>query len=557
MNIAIYTRKSRLTDIGDSINMQEETCRAYIKLNYPEENKAHTLTVYQDEGFSGGNIDRPAFKSMMHAVRSDAIHLIICYRLDRISRNIADFSNTYRILEAHHVQFISVKEQFDTTTPMGRAMLSIALVFSQLERETIAERIKDNLMALSEKGQWLGGTTPLGYYSQKVDHILPNGKTKKYYELVVKDEEADLVRLIFEQYLKLGSITQVERYLNQHNLLSRNGKHYAPTVIQNILRNPTYCSATEEAFAYFKALGCHVTFEKEQCHLDFGILPFNRCSSGKNVKKDPKEWVIALGTHKPIISSDQWLHVQKQLNHNTAYHFGKSAKRTRVALLQDTLCCGACGSKMCITNQSLLKDGTISFVYRCHNKLISKGHLCHIENAKGHYLDQSILDALSTLLPSKEAFLIALLKKEKEIEKCQSKSTVTFVNETIAFQLQKNNEIIENILEGIAMTSNNVTKSMLINKLELLQKKNADLQKQLDTEINNVAPSNALSHIDKIYHAIITPSELMKNASLAEKRFLIDQIIDHAVWYPEQVTLYLTPEKRNLHTSCKITDEKR
>lgn len=142
--IAIYSRKSKYTNTGDSVGNQIELAQEYIKTHYPEDEYKVEVEIFEDEGFSGGNIDRPQFQKMLKIERENHYDVLIAYRLDRISRNIADFSNLMNELTKLHTDFVSIKEQFDTRTPMGRAMMFIASVFAQLEREVIAERIRDN-----------------------------------------------------------------------------------------------------------------------------------------------------------------------------------------------------------------------------------------------------------------------------------------------------------------------------------------------------------------------------------------------------------------------------
>ena len=139
--IAIYSRKSRYTGKGESIGNQIDLCREYIRTHYGDAAAEHAV-VFEDEGFSGGNLNRPDFKKMMTAAKERKIRAIVVYRLDRISRNISDFSSLIEELGRLGIDFVSIRESFDTSSPMGRAMMYIASVFSQLERETIAERIR-------------------------------------------------------------------------------------------------------------------------------------------------------------------------------------------------------------------------------------------------------------------------------------------------------------------------------------------------------------------------------------------------------------------------------
>ena len=155
-NIAIYSRKSKYTGKGESIGNQIELCKEYIKLHYPEVNLEEDIYIYEDEGFSGKNTQRPKFKQMMNDIRNKKISIIMCYRLDRISRNVSDFTNLIDELNSLNVSFISIRDRFDTTTPTGRAMMLMSSVFAQLEREVIAERVRDNMLELAKSGRWLG-----------------------------------------------------------------------------------------------------------------------------------------------------------------------------------------------------------------------------------------------------------------------------------------------------------------------------------------------------------------------------------------------------------------
>ena len=169
LRVAIYSRKSKFSEKGESIGNQVDLCKDYIALNYPSNEYEVEIDIYEDEGWSGGTLDRPKFQEFMKEEQSNPYNILICYRLDRISRNIADFSSFMNELSKLDTSFISIREKFDTKTPMGRAMMYISSVFAQLEREVIAERIRDNMLELSKTGRWLGGDAPTGYSSEKYE----------------------------------------------------------------------------------------------------------------------------------------------------------------------------------------------------------------------------------------------------------------------------------------------------------------------------------------------------------------------------------------------------
>ena len=220
--IAIYSRKSRYTGKGESIGNQIDLCREYIRTHYGDAAAEHAV-VFEDEGFSGGNLNRPDFKKMMTAAKDRKFKAIVVYRLDRISRNISDFSSLIEELGRLGIGFVSIRESFDTSSPMGRAMMYIASVFSQLERETIAERIRDNMHELAKTGRWLGGTTPTGYASESVKSITVDGKTKKACKLKLLPDEAEIIYKIFDLYEQYDSLTMTETELLRQGIKTKTG----------------------------------------------------------------------------------------------------------------------------------------------------------------------------------------------------------------------------------------------------------------------------------------------------------------------------------------------
>ena len=244
--IAIYSRKSKFTGKGESIGNQVELCKTYVRNMFGEENMERCV-VFEDEGFSGGNLKRPAFQKMMGDVRKHKFKAIVVYRLDRISRNISDFTGLIDELTKLGVSFVSIREQFDTSTPMGRAMMFIISVFSQLERETIAERIRDNMHELAKTGRWLGGNAPVGFRSESVSKVTVDGKTHKSYRLVPIPEEAEIPKMIFDLYAETDSLTAVESELLRRRIKTRLGKNFTRFAIKSILQNPVYMVADEDA----------------------------------------------------------------------------------------------------------------------------------------------------------------------------------------------------------------------------------------------------------------------------------------------------------------------
>ena len=207
---AIYTRVS--TDAGldqefNSLDAQYDAASAYIR----SQAHAHWTLVrtrYDDGGFSGGSTDRPALQRLLADVTAGKVQIIVVYKVDRLTRSLADFAKLVELFDAHGVSFVSVTQQFNTTTSMGRLTLNVLLSFAQFEREVTAERIRDKVAASKRKGLWVGGMVPLGYE-------LKDGK------LYIVEEEAEQVRMIFRRYLELGSVNRLAIDLRERNFRTK------------------------------------------------------------------------------------------------------------------------------------------------------------------------------------------------------------------------------------------------------------------------------------------------------------------------------------------------
>ena len=207
---AIYTRVSTeqgLDQEFNSLDAQYEAASAYIK------SQAHagwTLirSRYDDGGYSGGSTDRPDLQRLLEDIRARKIDVIVVYKVDRLTRSLADFAKLVELFDAHGVSFVSVTQQFNTTTSMGRLTLNVLLSFAQFEREVTSERIRDKIAASKRKGIWVGGNLPLGYEME-------DGK------IAVVEEEAEQVRLIFRRYLELGSVNELVRDLEKRNIRTK------------------------------------------------------------------------------------------------------------------------------------------------------------------------------------------------------------------------------------------------------------------------------------------------------------------------------------------------
>lgn len=210
LRCAVYTRVS--TDAGleqdfNSLDAQREACEAYIK-SQTHEGWRLIKGRFDDGGFSGGNLERPALLALLAEIRERRLDIVVVYKVDRLTRSLADFAKLVELFDAHGVSFVSVTQSFNTTTSMGRLTLNVLLSFAQFEREVTGERIRDKIAASKKKGMWMGGVVPLGY--KVVDR-----------KLMIVPEEAETVRLIFERYRALRSLPALQGELRERGIVTR------------------------------------------------------------------------------------------------------------------------------------------------------------------------------------------------------------------------------------------------------------------------------------------------------------------------------------------------
>jgi site-specific DNA recombinase len=226
---AVYTRKSSeegLEQEFNSLHAQREACEKYIA-SQRGEGWVLVPDRYDDGGVSGGTLERPALKRLLADIEARRIDIIVVYKIDRLSRSLTDFCKLAESFEMNGASFVSVTQQFNTSTSMGRLTLNMLLSFAQFEREVIGERIRDKFAASRAKGMWMGGFVPLGY----------DVKDRK---LVVNEKEARTVRTIFELFLKLGSVTTLVRELRAQGVCKKRGKLVDKSYIYTLFRNRVY-----------------------------------------------------------------------------------------------------------------------------------------------------------------------------------------------------------------------------------------------------------------------------------------------------------------------------
>lgn len=408
------------------------------------------VTVYQDKGFSGKNTNRPDFQRMMADVEKGLVQRVIVYRLDRFSRSLADFSQLWEVLGRHGVEFISVNEKFDTSTPVGRAMLNIIMIFAQLERETTAERVRDNYYQRAKLGSWPGGPAPYGFSLGR----LPDA-TGKLSPGLIPNDHMETVEEIFRRYAQDGeSLGSIAKELNAKGIAAPKRATWDNVTLSRILHSPLYVMADEDVYLYYQGKG-----------LQFGngLDDFDGCHAGmivgkrdKNVGKyrDLAGQHFSLATHAGVIPSELWLRCQYKLDANRQLGGNGRGKHT---WLSGLLKCGKCGYSV-----KVMKDGDKYYLV-CSGR--SNLGVC----------DQSIRVELPTLEREVQREL------ERLLEECPDVDTRDMEDQEEARQLAAIEQKMDRLMAALA-ESDDVTMPYVNRTIRRLEKERQELLQAQEKE---------------------------------------------------------------------------
>lgn len=330
--IAIYCRQSVEKEDSISIEQQAERCKTMI---LPEQE----YRVYLDRGYTGANINRPSFERMMQDIKDDKIERVICYKVDRISRSLFDFMNVSKVFEEHKVSFFSCTESFDTSTPMGQATLQIILVFAELERKNIQQRVTDNFYERVKRGFFMAGVAPFGF--KKIETSIDGIKTSM---LAVDDEHPEraiTVKQMYHDYLTYKSLGVVAKGLNEKGFTTQRGNHFSSEAIMRILSNPVYVRADAKVYLYLKSKGADMVDPIELYQGICGCTVYGRRKDKTQKKfKDLKGDIVQLNRHEGLIDSNEWLAVQRELDKNKPFSNAGKGKNTWLTGLTKCAYCG-------------------------------------------------------------------------------------------------------------------------------------------------------------------------------------------------------------------------
>lgn len=543
MRIAIYSRKSKWTGKGESVENQLIMCREYIAMFLEEGDRAQIIE-YEDEGFSGKNTKRPMFQQMMQDMQEKHFDYLVCYKLDRLGRNLADLANLMEDLNRQGTSFISIKEKFDTTTPIGKAMLYFSGVLAQMEREQIAERVKDNMIMLARSGRWLGGTTPLGYASVRVEKEGNALKKKSMYCLTQNPDEIDLAKFIFTYFMEKRSLTKVLRYLMAGGIRTRSGKEFYISGIRDILVNPVYCIADEAGYQYFYDLGCQVCIDPEELDQESGLLGYARTTSAayRNQGTPCESWIISRGRHKGIVTGKEFVYVQQLLAGNRSKGDNFRDTKNSVALLSGLLYC-TCGHLMRPKNypaSRVTQKGERTFAYRCPYKDLTHRERCDNKNVHGNTLDEAVSREV-TALAGPDAGMVPMLEElQKQIASADdgAGAGTRFMEQEYD---RKKSEIRKLVASIKQLEAGSVSVQYINEEIQRLDGECAALAKRMKA-VQEEAEQEKMEVTDPVREISAKPgdfSKVFEQLSILQKRDFLRQIIEKVVWDGETAYIYL------------------
>ncbi len=502
--IAIYARKSVFREDSISIESQIEMCKY--------EARGEDCLVYSDNGYSGKNTERPDFKRMINDIETGIISKVIVYKLDRVSRSVLDFSRLMDLFQKYNVDFVSATEHFDTSSPMGRAMLNICIVFAQLERETIQQRVIDAYASRSKRGFYMGGKLPYGYAKQNIN--VDGIKTSMYVQV---PEEAEDIRLIYTLYSKpsatLGDV--LRKLVEQGKNINQRGKLWNTARLSETMRNPIYTTNDITLYHFFKEQKSNIINPPEQFNGENSIYLF----SGENTNR--KTWDlsgqnIVIAPHQGFISPEIWLACRRKL---LANHQVKTCK-PKNSFLAGKIKCGNCGYAVVVRFSQKSKGSIRYFIdtgYTEHHCCKNKLPTIHADE-----FEELIINKIKEKLDT----LVIHSKQDRENEKQEQINSLEIKHSKLEAE-------IENLINTMLTPEiDKITIKYINEKISKLDKEKKDIESEIEKlEIDKKKDGDA-SYI--VLKDVMTKWE---NLSFDEKRDVVDLLIKKILVFPDKTEI--------------------
>lgn len=493
---AIYTRQS--VDRVDSISVesQVEFCKREVVDG--------SIKVYTDKGYSGKNIDRPAFQEMMTDIEAGKIRRVIVYRLDRISRSVLDFANVIDVFQKHGVDFVSTMEKFDTGTPIGKAMLMIVMIFAQLERETIQQRVVDAYSSRSKRGFYMGGKIPFGF---RLKETSIEGIRTKMYEAV--PGEVEIVQNIFTMYSEpQTSLGDVVRYLSECQVKTRKGDPFSRSRIRDMISNPCYVRADYQLYEFYKTQGTEVIDPPEDFIGVNGAYLYSG-NEGKRKTISLQGHILVLAPHEGLINSDTWIKCRSKCLNNARVAKPVKAKATWLA---GKIKCAKCGYSLSAK------------IYHCKTKADNRYYLCnHKYNSGGcnfGSLDADLVDEIVFEEMRKKLDEFNTLTKKKQ-------ESTDFQTIKLKTQIEAIDQEIESLLDKIPQ-ANGTVMEYINDRVAVLDEKKKDLYAEVVqlSEGSTYSLNELTGYLDN-----------WEDVSMKDKLTVVDSLVESIIASQEKIKI--------------------
>lgn len=532
-DVAIYTRKSRITNKGDSIGVQFKQSSDYA-VNQLGLADNYQFLKYEDKGLSGYYSDRPDFQRLLRDIEMGKIKAVACYKLDRISRKTSDLMRLLEYFERHDVTLLVCSNNINTQISTSKIIIQVLAIIAEFERDILTERIQDNLMELAKDGRWLGGATPTGFTSNRVS--AGSGKNKSAVSFLVSlENEKALVQKIYRVFRKTRSIqTTCKEISKEHK--TKQGAVFTASTIRLILKNPIYCTADERAYNYFLEHDGNIFGELSEFDGTHGISAYNKTDQCKIEDEDstffnpkfsqlltPKpvsEWIISVGRHEGFISATDWIETQKLLE-AIAEKYNRPHRKTN-ALLSGLMYCPCCGKRLRVISESdRWTNGKPRFKYVCPG--VRKNE-CDFKAVDGVLMDEYVIKQLSDLSDQQgeyyrrifEAKLERVIRSDhSEQEYRNMQKTIAKLETDISAQVRNLREAHESLRKYIEADLQEMTAE--------LEKMQSALRRMDEVQADNQFLVHELTIIKK---RLLSFAEYAKDAQPDELVTLINTVVE-------------------------------
>jgi site-specific DNA recombinase len=550
--VAVYARKSKITELGKSVEIQKEKCISLACAQFDV--VAEDILVYEDEGKSGFYADRPQYRKMLRDIEGNKIKAVICYKIDRISRRTVDLLNLVQQMEQKDIVFVSVSDrEIDTSSRTGKIMIALLSAIAEFERDIIAERITDNMYELAKEGRWLGGECPLGYSSKK-EKLMVGGKKTSINHLEPIEEEQRTVKKLYETFLRTSTLTGTAAALNDEGFKTKKDKDFTLVAVKNILQNPVYAVADADMKSYFVSFDVPVWADEIAFDGVRGIMAYNKTEQTKELdnesrtldpkytqrttRRDIKDWIISVGKHNGIIRGADWLRAQSLLSEISQVNSARPRELSK-SLLSGLVRCVECGSRMFVRAETgrYNPDGSLRFGYRCDVKYRKKGGCEASPNVKGYDLDNFIVEQVCNMSNGDNAFYgellntkTALLLKSQETEREQQNHKKRLYEIETEIHNQTTN----------LRTAPDSVKQAIYNDIESLNKERDERQGKLDKIKEDMnSQDDRVADIEKAKQTLLDFPRLIKLVGYEGKQQLLRRIIECVIVKGDEVHIFL------------------